>query len=85
MENKLILKQMIEFNKTAFDNGFSAMNIAQEQGDKMIATFLAQASWLPEEGRKAINDWLASYKKGCDDFKAAVDENYSKVEEYIQG
>jgi hypothetical protein len=85
MENKLILKQMIEFNKTALDNGFSAMKIAQEQGEKMIAAFLGQAAWLPEQGKKAIKDWLDAYKKGCDDFKGAVDENYKKVEEFIQG
>lgn len=84
MENKQLLKQMIQFNKTAFDNGFGAMKIAQEQGEKMLSAFLDQASWLPEEGRKAIKDWLDAYKKGCDEFKSAMDENYKKVEAFIE-
>lgn len=85
MENKQMLKQMVQFNKTAFDNGFSAMKIAQEQGDKMLAAFIEQSTWLPEEGRKAIKDWVEANKKGCDDFKAAMDENYNKIEEFVEG
>ena len=84
MENKQILTQTIQFNKTAFDNGFTAMSMAQEQCEKMVTTFLEQAAWLPEEGKKAISDWVKAYKKGCDDFKSAMDENYKKVEEFIE-
>ena len=85
MDNKQILKQMVQFNKTSFDNGFSAMKIAQEQGEKMLAASLDQAAWLPEEGRKAIKDWTDAYKKGFDDLKTAMDENYKKVEEFLEG
>jgi len=85
MDNQQIFKQMIQFNKTAFDNSFSAMRIAQEQNEKMVKSFLDQAAWLPAEGKKAINDWLAAYKKGCEDFKNAMDENYKKVEAFFQG
>jgi hypothetical protein len=85
MDNKQMLKQMVQFNKTAFDNGFSAMKIAQEQGEKMLTAFLEQASWLPEEGIKAVNDWVSANKKGCDDFKAAMDDNYKKLEDFIGG
>lgn len=85
MENKHMLKQMVQFNKTAFDNGFSAMKIAQEQGEKMLAAFIEQSSWIPEEGKKAISDWVAANKKGFDDFRTAMDENYKKIEEFIEG
>lgn len=42
-----------------------------------------QATWLPEEGRKAIKDWVAAFKKGREDYKKAVDEAFKKVEEYL--
>ena len=38
-----MLKQMLEFNKAAFDNGFNAMLTIQEQNEKMFNTFLGQA------------------------------------------
>jgi hypothetical protein len=50
-----------------------------------MAMYLDQAPLLPEEGKKAINDWLKAYKKGRADFKAAADENYKKIEEFFAG
>ena len=80
MDQKQIAKQMIQFNKTAFDSSFSAMTMVYEQNEKMVETFLTQASGVPEEGKKAIKDWMSSYRTGCADFKKQVDDNYAKVE-----
>ena len=85
MDQKQIAQQMIQFNKTAFDNTFNAMTMASEQNEKMVGTFLQQATWLPEEGRKAIENWMQTYNKGCEDFKKQVDDNYQKVEEFFAG
>jgi hypothetical protein len=85
MDPKQIAKQMIQFNKTAFDNTFDAMTALQEQTEKMMGMYLGQAPMIPEEGKKAINDWLKAYKKGRADLKAATDENYKKVEEFFTG
>jgi hypothetical protein len=83
MDQKQLAKQMIEFNKSVFDNTFSAMTVLQDQTEKIFLRFLEKASWLPEEGKKALNDWLNTYKNGCDNFKATSDENYKKVLEYF--
>ncbi len=85
MDQKQIAQQMIQFNKTAFDNSFNAMSMVYEQSEKMVGTFLQQATWIPEEGRKAIENWMKTYKKGCEDFKMLADENYRKVEEFFAG
>jgi hypothetical protein len=83
MNNKAILKQLVQFNKTVFDNAFKAMTLAQEQGEKMLNALLDQSTWLPEEGKKTITDWLKAYKKGVDDFKKALDEQYKKVDDFF--
>jgi hypothetical protein len=51
----------------------------------MLAAFLEQATWLPQDGRKAIREWMATYKSGCEDFKKLVDDSYAKVESYFAG
>ncbi|NOY68920.1 MAG: hypothetical protein GXP53_05425 [Deltaproteobacteria bacterium] len=84
MDNKQVLNQVIKFNKTIFDNAFNAMQMAQNQGEKIITSLLDQAAWLPEEGRKTIDGWVNSYQKGFSDFKSAVDEQYKKVEEFLE-
>ncbi len=83
MEQKQIAKKMIEFNKTSFDNSFSSMSALQDQTEKLALSFLDKAAWFPEEGKKAINDWVISCKKGREDFKAAADESYKKVTDYF--
>lgn len=85
MEPNVMLKQMLDFNKTAFDNSFNAMLMIQEQNAKMVNTFLEQANWMPEEGKKLLRDWVDAYKKGCENFKKAADENYKKVDDYFAG
>jgi len=85
MDPKQIAKQIIQFNKTAFDNTFDALNVLQEQREKMMSMYLEQVPLMPAEGKKAIEDWLKAYKKGRDDFKSSVDENYKKVEEFLAG
>jgi len=84
MNNKMILKQMVQFNKTVFDNAFKAMNMAQEQGEKMLNALLEQASWIPEEGKTTIAEWVKAYKKGVNDLKNAMDEQYKKVDEFLE-
>ena len=56
MEQREILKQMVEFNKTAFDNSFSAMLLLQEQTERMVTTLVEQSTWLPEQGQKVLED-----------------------------
>lgn len=84
MDPKQIAKQMITFNKTAFDNNFRAMQALQEQTERLVNKFWEKSPMFPEEGKKAISDWMTAYKKGCDDFKGAVDDNFKKVEEFFK-
>ena len=84
MESTKIAKQMVEFQKATFDNSFSAMSMVQEQAQRMVNMSLAQATWLPEEGKKVIEDWIGVYKNGCEDFKKAVDDNFKKVEDFFE-
>ena len=80
MEQLNTLKQMVQFNKNAFDQGCNAMDMLLKQNEKMTNSFLDQATWLPEENKKAVNEWIQLYKKGCDDFKKTADQNYKNVE-----
>jgi hypothetical protein len=80
MEPKNFAKQMIDFHKASFNNSFSAMVMMQEQTERMVTMSMDQATWLPEEGKRVISDWLKAYKKGRDDFKKIVDDNFEKLD-----
>ena len=83
MDPQQIAKQMIQFTKTTFDKTFDAITVLQEQAEKLIGAYLEQAPMIPAEGKKAIADWMKSYKKGREEFKAAVEGNYKKVEDFF--
>lgn len=73
----------MQFNKSSFENSLNAMNMACEQNKKMADSFLSQAEWIPEEGKRAYQEWISAVCNGANEFKKMVDENYSKVEEYF--
>lgn len=83
MDNMHIAKQMIQFNKAAFNNGFNAMTMVYEQNEKVADMFLTQATWVPEEGKKAVQDWMSACRTGRTDLKKMVDDNYANVEAYF--
>jgi len=83
MDSQQITRQMLQLNKMAFDNTLNSMIAMQEQLEKMIEMYLKQLPMIPAEGKKVIEDWMNTYKKGRADFKVAIEENYKKAEEFF--
>ena len=83
MDPMKLAKQVIDFNKSSFNNSFDAMVMMQEQTEKMVGSMLEQAPWLPNEGKKVLGEWMSAYQKGREEFKKTVDESFKKVETYF--
>jgi len=85
MDPKQMMKQMIDFNKTAVEKTFTAMTVMQDQTEKMVSMWMDQNKWYPEEGKKAIAEWVKTCKKGREEFKTKLDEGYKNLEQYFTG
>lgn len=83
MEKQQAFKQMMEFNRAAFDNTFNAIAMLQEQAERMIHLSLEQATMLPKEGKKVYTEWLKACTKGSESFKKAVDDGFQKMEGFL--
>jgi polyhydroxyalkanoate synthesis regulator phasin len=83
MDPKKVTKQTFDFYKSTFENTYNAMSMLQEQSQKMVEMYLDQTQGFPEEGKKAVQEWIKAYKKGSQDFKSAVDESFKKVEDFF--
>ena len=83
MEPIKFAKQTFDFYKSSFNNTFSAIMMLQEQSQKVLDMYLAQTTGFPEEGKKAIGEWIKAYKKGSEEFKKAVDESFKRVEDFF--
>ncbi len=84
MEQKQILQQVIDFNKTSFENTYEAVMLIQDQAEKAVNMIMEQASWIPKEGKSVLNEWSGTCKKGRTELKKIVDDNFKKVEEMIK-
>ena len=83
MYPNLLAKQMMNFQKTAFDNAYNSMIMLQDHNEKLANTLLEQATWIPEEGNRVIAQWVEIFKKGRDDYKVAMDDVFSKMEDLL--
>jgi len=83
MKNEEITQQMIDFHKAAFESGFNAMVMLQQQTSKAVDNLLQQSPWIPVQSRTAINEWTSMCKKGAVDFKETADQNYEKLAEML--
>ncbi len=83
MDPMKLAKQMIDFNKSSFDNSFDAMIMMQEQTEKMVNSMIEQASWMPKEGKTVVGEWMSAYQKGRVEFKKTIDDSFKKVETYF--
>ncbi len=83
MDSSRIAKQMIDFQKTTFDNMYNSMVMLQDHTEKLANTLFEQATWIPEESSRVVNQWTEIFKKGRNDLKVAVDDSFSKMEKLL--
>ncbi len=68
--------QMINFQKNAFNNMYSAMQQIQEQTEQMAGPLLKNTPAVPEELKNMV-------KTSQETFKKAVDDSFVKAESYL--
>jgi hypothetical protein len=83
MDQQSMAKQMIELQKTTFDNMMNNMIIFWNQTGTLMSACLNMAVWLPEDGKKTLMGLIESGKNGCENFKNAFDSGYSKMAQYF--
>jgi len=57
--------------------------LMQDQGERLLDLILKQGETGYEEGKKALGEWTANYKKASEQFKSSVEENLTKLEEFL--
>jgi hypothetical protein len=78
-----IAKQVIDFQKTSFSSTFDAMATLQDQAVSAVDAALDQATWLPDDGRKAIRGWVDVCQEERDRFKSYVDDGFNGLQKYL--
>lgn len=83
MDPKQITKQLMDFNKSVFDQTFQMMTILHDHTENIVFRFLERSNWITEDGKKVINEWAKVCKTGNEYFKGYANENYKKITDYL--
>ncbi len=73
-------KQMIEYQKTAFNSGFNIISKIQDQAETTTSMFLEKTWGLPKDSQKIFSQWSEIFRKGRDDLKHTVEQNFGTIE-----
>jgi len=85
MDQKKLIKQALDFNRNAFNNGFNALVMLQDHTERVCNTALENANWIPEEGKNTLGEWIESCKKGREKYKDAVNAGFQQLEGVLGG
>ena len=78
-----IAKQAIDFQKSAFINGYNAVARVQDQAASAVETMMNQTSLVPEAGRQAIKSWINACQEDRNRFKSYVEDGFSGLEKHL--
>ena len=80
MEAVEFTKQIVEYQKAAFNSGFNIIAKLQDQAETTAATFLEKTWGVPKDSQKIFNQWSEVFRKGRNDFKNMIDQNFNAIE-----
>jgi hypothetical protein len=76
METNHLAKQTLQICHAALTQTLEAALTVQEQSQKTLETLLDQSSVVPQEGKRAINDWLETCRQQTTAMKSVIDEGF---------
>ncbi len=83
MEQSQLTKKILDFQKMSFDHWFDAVSLIQNQAENTMDMMLNQSTWIPEDGRNALNNWANLCQQERGRFKTYVDKGFSALEKAV--
>lgn len=81
MIHRTVTKQMMEFYTLSFDHAFTIMAMLGDQTERMVSTFFDQIAWLPDQGKRAMKDWIQTTKKGLEQLTKVVEDSFPNMKD----
>ncbi len=83
MEPIQMTKKVIDFQKMSFDHWYNAMSMIQDQAGSTMDLVLNQATWIPEDGRNTLRNWVNVCQQERGRFKTYVDKGFTALEKAV--
>ena len=63
MEGNKMFNQVVDYQKSVFDNAFTIISNAQDQSEAIVLSAIEKTPMLPKESMKLISYWGDFFKK----------------------
>lgn len=74
---------LVEFEKTTFDSAVKLIGSLNDRSEKAVRHALSNATWLPKEGQKLVEEWQHTVRKSLKDFARTVDKSFDLLSKYL--
>ncbi len=81
MDNRKVIKNLIDYHKTSLENCFSMMVALQQQAENIL-NFFHYLPIMTDEGKQFMKQRTSLYKSWIDDLKKAMDAGYEAIETF---
>jgi predicted outer membrane protein len=83
-EPQKMMTQLVDFQKSAFDNTYEALLKMQEQSEKVVDVLSSGQINQPADNQNQIETWKNTFKKQQVEFKTAVDSGFEKFKDLCE-
>ena len=83
MNTSKISLQVLDFQKSAFNNTYNTLLKIQEQSEKIADSLIKDNTTIPDEGHRTLDELRLFCKKGQDEIKKTIDDGFVKVESFF--
>ena len=83
MYNTKMFTQVVEYQKTLFDNSFATMATFQDQGHQMMDQVFEKSLLLPDDSKKMCSYWVDFVKQNRENCKEYVDSSFDRIKEFF--
>jgi hypothetical protein len=80
MEAEKLAKQMIGFQKTAFNHTFDMVMAVRDQSEKITCSWCEKNGILPDQSKKVMLEWGHVIKKNLEEYKKVINDGFNTIE-----
>lgn len=81
MNDNRMLNQVVDYQKTLFDNSLAMMTTFQDQGHQMMDQMLEKNPLLPGDSKKMCKDWTNLIKQNQEICISYVNSNFDNIKD----
>ena len=85
MDYNNVTKEMFNIFKSSAEATFGTISTLQNQTERMANLLLDQTATLQAEGRKHLQEWLASTKRSQEELKTAYAKGMNNITDILNG